>query len=146
MTPLRTLACALTLAALVAPSPAQAGGETLKRAMGNLLFGPIDLAVSPITAGVVEYRNLRNIEDTRGVQIFYAVPGYLWLTGLHAGASVLRTLSGALELLPGLALVFTDAELDPIFDPTDRGEAVLLDYGTPVIDVKIGVDYTAAPF
>jgi hypothetical protein len=80
------------------------------------------------------------------VRIFYVVPGYFWLMGLTLGASMLRCVSGFLEFLPGLFLVFTDAEMDPMFAPTERGEALIWDYPTTVFDFKIGVDYTSAPF
>jgi len=141
----RRSVAALVLAAFaLAPGSALAGGETLKRSVGNILQAPIDLALSPVTAAFVEQRNIRAIDDTPGVRIAYALPGYFWLTGLTAGASVLRLLAGAFELLPGMLLLFTDAELDPLFEPGER-EAALLDQPTPVIDIRIGVDYTAAP-
>lgn len=143
--PVRRGLAALALASsLLAPGAAQAGGETLKRSVGNLIQAPIDVAISPVTAGVVEVRNLREIDDTLGVKIAYAVPGYLWLTGLHAGASVLRMLAGALELVPGLILLPFDAEMNALFDPAETGNA-LVSYDTPPMDVRIGIDYTAAP-
>jgi hypothetical protein len=142
--PLQAL-CLLALAALaLAPASAQAGGATLKRAVGNLIQGPIDTGLSPLTAGAVEYRNLTSVDDTIGVKIAYAVPGYVWLVGLHAGGSVLRMLSGALELLPGLFLLPFDAEMDALFDPTETGNA-FVSYDTPVMDVRLGIDYTASP-
>ena len=95
---------------------------------------------------MVQYKNMANIEDSRGVRWFYAVPGYFWLLALTAGASVLRLLAGALEFLPGLVLLFTSAEMDPLFAPSEGGEAVIWDYPTTVMDFKLGIDYTAAPF
>ncbi len=143
---LRKSAAVLALTGLLlAPGTAFATPDTLKRGFGNFIQGPIDMAMSPITAGFVLYKNLTNIEDTLAVQIFYAAPGYIWLTSLFTFASVLRTVSGVLEIPPGLVLLFSDADMDPIFDPSDRGEA-LLDYPTLVFDFKVGVDYTAAPF
>jgi hypothetical protein len=143
--PLQRALAALALGAIaLAPVPAHAGGATLKRAVGNLVQGPIDVGLSPITAGVVGVDNLRNIDDTLPVQIFYAVPGYLWLTGLFAASSVLRTFTGALELVPGIFLLPFDAEMDPLFDPAESGSA-LISQDTPVMDIRIGLDYTAAP-
>ncbi len=140
----RGLAALALAASLLAPGAAQAGGATLKRSIGNLVQAPIDVAIAPITAGVVEVRNLRSIDDTLPVKIAYAVPGYLWLTGLTAGASVLRMLAGALELVPGIILLPFDAEMDALFDPAESGNA-LISYDTPPMDIRIGVDYTAAP-
>ena len=102
--------------------------------------------LSPITAGKVIFNNLNNVEDTTGVRLFWAIPGYIWVTGLTIGASVLRAIAGAFELVPGLVLVFTDAELDPLFDPVEKGEGLIWDRPTPVMDIRLGVDYTSAPF
>ena len=143
----RWLAGLAVAALLLGPASAEAGTETFKRSMGNLIQSPIDLVLSPITAGIVQYRNMTNVDDTTAVRIGYAIPGYFWLTGLHAGASILRGVAGALELLPGMVLLFLpETEMDPLFDPVDKGEAVIFDYPTAVMDFKIGVDYTAAPF
>ena len=142
----RGIAGALLLALLLAPSPALARGETLKRGFSNIVGAPIDFVLSPITAGYVLNRNLRTVDDSPGVKVAYAVPGYLWLVGLTLGASVLRCVAGFLEFIPGVFLVFTNNEMDPMFAPVERGEAVLWDYPTAVIDFKIGIDYTAAPF
>jgi hypothetical protein len=130
---------------LVSPQPAHAGYETFKRSVGNILFAPLDLVLSPVTAGITEVNNLQNIEDTQLVQIFYAVPGYVWLTALNATASVLREATGLLELAPGIVLLaFPDQEMSPLFDPSERGNA-LVDQDTPVVNVKFGVDYATPP-
>jgi hypothetical protein len=142
----RLVAGAVLASFLLAPTPALAGAQTLKRSFGNIVQAPIDAVLSPITAGMVQYKNMTNIEDSRGVRWFYAVPGYFWLVALTAGASVLRVLAGALEFLPGLILLFTSAEMDPLFAPSDSGEGVIWDYPTTVMDFKLGIDYTAAPF
>lgn len=136
----------LAVCALLAlPTSALAGPETLKRGFGNMVLAPFDAAIAPVTAALVVYHNLRNIDDTTAVRVFYVVPGFVFLTSLFLMSSVLREISGVLEFIPGLGLVFTNSEMDPIFDPVERG-AALLDYPTAVMDVKIGVDYTAAPF
>jgi hypothetical protein len=142
----RGIAVALLFAFLLVPSPALAGAQTLKRGLGNIIQAPIDIVLAPITVGIVEYRSLTNVEDTTGVRVAYAVPGYLWLLGLTWGASMLRCFAGFLEFLPGLFLVFTDAELDPMFAPSERGEGVIWDYPSTVMDFKLGLDYTSTPF
>jgi len=142
----RGIAAAVLVALLLVPSPALAGTETLKRGIENILQAPVDVALGPITAGKVLVRNLRTVDDTTAVKIAYAVPGYFWILGLTWGASVLRCFAGFLEFLPGLFLVFTDAELDPMFAPTERGEGVIWDYPNDVFSFKLGVDYSSAPF
>ncbi len=129
----------------VAPRPAQAGYETLKRSIGNLVFSPIDLVLSPVVAGKTVYTHLRDVEDTRAVRIAYAVPGYFWITGVQIGAAVIRAGTGCLEALPGIVLLaFPGTEMSPLFDPVEKGDA-LVDYPNPAVNVKFGIDYTSPP-
>lgn len=144
--PLRVVA-SLVLAlglSVGAASPAQAGPETLKRAASNIVCAPFDLLLAPVVAGKVMVDNLKNVGDSKAVRYFYPPFGFLWMTGVQAGASVLRGVSGALELLPGLALLPFDAEIQPIFSPSERATA-LVEQDTPPLNFKIGVDYTTPP-
>jgi hypothetical protein len=140
----RLAAGALALAMLVvAPSPAHATGETLKRATSNILMAPFDIALSPIVAAKTIVTNMREIDDTVPVRVAYALPGYVFLTGVQAGAGTIRAISGVLEFLPGLGLLFFDNDLDPLYDPVERGDA-LVDYDTRFLNLKFGIDYTGA--
>jgi hypothetical protein len=130
--------------AVAIASPACASPETLKRSAGNILFAPLDVALAPVVSGQILYTNLREIEDSRWVRIVYTVPGYCWILGVELGASVLREVTGLLELLPGLALLFFDSDLDPIYQPVERGEA-LVDQETKLLNVKFGVNYILQP-
>ena len=141
----RSTALLLLASVLALPAPAVAGTETLKRSVSNILSGPIDIVLCPITGGMATYRNIKNIDDSRGVRIAYALPGYIWMTTLFAGTSVLRTVAGFIELLPGIVLLFTDNELDPLFAPADRAEG-MWEWETPVVDFKLGIDYSAVPY
>ncbi len=142
--PMATFALAASMLALTA-APAQAGYETLKRSVENIVWSPFDLVTAPVVAGQAVVNNLRNIDDTPGVRIAYTVPGYLWLTGVQVGASLLRAVSGGLELPVGIALLpFPGLETDALFDPATRAEA-LVDYETPPHHIKFGVDYTSTP-
>jgi len=138
-----SLALALGLVAGAA-SPAQAGGAVLKRAFSNIVCAPFDLVLSPAVAGTTMVHNLQNVGDSKAVRYFYPPFGYLWLTGVQMGGSVLRGISGAIELLPGLALLPFDAEMQPLFGPADKGNAYV-DKDTPPLHFKIGVDYTTPP-
>jgi hypothetical protein len=114
--------------------------------------------LAPIVAGRTLYQNLRDIDDTPAVRIVYALPGYAWLTGLHAGAGALRGVAGALELLPGLILLPLETDLDPLYDPAETGGALVeLDnplaeidslYYVPVVtwNIKFGIRYTGAEY
>jgi len=135
--------CATT--AVVAPQPAGADYQTFQRAWSNILFAPLDLVLSPVTAAKMEYDNITTIEDTKAVRYAYAVPGYLWLTGVQVGSALLRGITGGLELLPGIALLpFPETGLDPLFDPVERSDG-LVDYDNPVLPMKFGIDYATQP-
>jgi hypothetical protein len=88
---------------------------------------------------------MRDIDDSQWVRIVYPLPGYVWTTGIQIGASVLREITGLIELLPGLGLVFFEADLDPLYAPVERGEA-LVDVETPVLNIKFGMNYTSVPY
>jgi hypothetical protein len=138
-----SLALALGLT-VGAASPAHAGAGALKRAVSNILCAPLDLALAPAVAGTTMVNNLKNIGDSTAVRYFYPPFGYLWLTGVQVGASVLRGISGGLELLPGLILLPFDAEMQPLFGPAEKGNAYV-DQDTPPFHFKIGIDYTTPP-
>ena len=141
------LRCARCVAAFVfafaAAGPASASPETLKRATSNVLFGPIDVVLSPFTAAHALYLGLRDQDDAPSVRIIWTLPGYAWNFGVQAAAGSLRTLAGLIEFLPGVGLFFFDADLNAIFAPVDRADA-WVDVETPPLYVKFGVNYTAA--
>ena len=78
-------------------------------------------------------------EEALPVKIVYPIPGWVFLTGVQLGASMIRGLTGGIELLPGLILLPFDAELDPLYDLPEDKEA-LVDWEGP-INVRFGVDY-----
>ena len=134
-------AAALAAAALlVAAPPAGASPETLKRSMSNMLMGPLDVVFSPVVGSQTVYRNIQDIDDSMWVRVVYAVPGVAWNTTLVAGSGIIRCMTGVLEFLPGLGLLFFEADLDPIFAPPEKADA-LVDRETPILDVKFGVNY-----
>ncbi|MGH0034990.1 MAG: hypothetical protein ACQGVK_08170 [Myxococcota bacterium] len=136
---------ALSLVALAAPRPAEASPETLSRSVGNMVQAPLDLALSPLVAWATLNNNIQDIDDTTAVRVAYYLPGYVWLLGLQVGASAIRGLTGAIEFLPGLFLLPFDADLDPLYDPVERGEA-LVEWENPVMDIKFGINYQSPAF
>jgi len=130
--------------ALLGSTPASATPETLKRSVGNILFAPLDIAASPVTAGKALYTNLREIDDARWKRIVFPIPGYLWILGVQIGGGAIREIAGLLELVPGLGLLFFGADLDPLFSPAERNDA-LLDLETPPLKIKFGVNYVSSP-
>ena len=113
--------------------------------MSNILFAPIDIAFSPFVAGNSIYNNMRNIDDSLGVRIAYVIPGYVWNTGLQIGAGATREVAGLLELVPGIFLLPFDLDMDPIFAPGEKANA-LVDIDTPPLNIKFGIDYTSVPY
>jgi hypothetical protein len=141
----RLLALLVLLAGLFAASPAAATYETLKRSLGNILFAPFDMALSPVVATNTIYNNLREVDDSLGVRLAYVPMGVCWNTGVQAMSAVVREITGLLEFVPGLIVLPLEADLDPIYAPVERGDA-LLNVDTTPLRVKIGVDYTTVPF
>jgi len=129
----------------VVSSPVSASPQTLKRSIENLTLWPLDLALSPVVAGKTVYQNLQDIDDSDAVRVAYPIPGFVWVTFVQAGSAVLRGVTGAFELLPGLGLLFFDADLDPLFDPADENEA-LVNLETPVYNLKFGISYTSSGY
>lgn len=126
-------------------------------------MGPFDMILSPIVGVMTVAENLDSIDDTDAVRVVYAVPGVIWLTGLDFGAGVIRTVTGGLEVVPGILVFPFETDLDPLFDPVDDASA-LIDWDNPLVDVenpwvyynplvapfairvKTGINYTRAGF
>jgi hypothetical protein len=129
--------------ALAVAAPAHATVDVLRRSFENMPQGILDAVLSPYTAGRTIVTNLQEIEDTPGVRIAYTVPGFFWNTMANFGGGVIRTLTGVLELPTGTFLLFTDAEMEPLFDPVEDNEAlVLYDDYEETYRVKFGVTYS----
>lgn len=136
------LALAFTV---LAASPMAATPDTLKRSIENITQFPLDFALAPVVAAQSVYTNMNDIGDSPGVRLFYPIPGFFWNSFVQGGAAILRGITGVIEFLPGLALLFTDAELDPIFDIADDQEG-LVDYETDFFYVKFGISYTTPSY
>lgn len=123
-------------------APASATPETLRRALGNILCGPLDVLMAPIVGPKMTIDNIRFIDDTPGVRAFWALPGVVWNTGITIGLGVIREMTGLIELGPGLLLFFSESDLDPLLAPVEDSDA-LVDYETPVLHLRFGMFYTA---
>ena len=126
--------------ALAAASPASASPETLKRSMSNMLFGPLDIVFAPVVGSQTVYRNIQDIDDSMWVRVFYLLPGVAWNTTLEAGSGIIRCFTGLLEFVPGLGLLPFEVDLNPLFSPVEKSDA-LVDVETPVLNIKFGVNY-----
>lgn len=139
---------AILLGGLIVSSgaPALASTETLKRSASNLTQAPLDLIFSPVVGLLTVITRMNEQDDPIGVRVAFALPGVIWNTGVNIGASVIRFVTGGIELVPGVLLFPLEADLDPLFAPVDNA-AALFEMETPCcLDVKFGIDYTAAAY
>jgi len=160
----RALAVAASLLLLAGvAAPAHATPDTFRRAVGNILQAPIDILLAPVVAINSVYTGIRDIDDSRGVRIAYALPGAVWYMGMNSGAAVLRGTTGAIELVPGIAFYFADNDLDPLMAPVERGIPLVawqntlndneaLRFVLPLFlpgstsDIRYGIDYMKQEF
>jgi len=136
--------CAVVALIVTTAGPAAASPETLKRSMSNIIGGPFDIVFSPVTAASSVYRNLNDIDDSLGVRIAYFLPGFVWNTGVNIGSGAIRVFAGVLELIPGIILLPFQTDIDAIFAPGEKGNA-LIDYDTPPLNIKWGIYYMDMP-
>jgi len=137
----------LLLASLVAllAGPAAATTSVIKRSFENMPQGVVDAVLSPVTAGTSVYNNLTTIEDTMPVRVAYAVPGYAWNVMCNFGGGIIRSLTGVLELPVGVVLLFTDADLEPLFDPAEDNEGLIVfDQFEDIYKVNTGIAYSGS--
>ena len=140
---LASLAALVALLSTTAPGVSHAGVKTLTRATQNLLFFPFDLVLSPFVASKITWDNWRNSDDTPGVKYGYALFAPIWSISIEAGASVIRGVAGFLELLPGIALVPFDAEMNPLYD-LPESQPAWVDQGNENFKVRFGINYLHA--
>ncbi|MEE3326988.1 MAG: hypothetical protein VX252_06630 [Myxococcota bacterium] len=160
----RLLAGLLVLAMLLLGSgTASASPDTLRRSFGNMLMGPLDMLLSPVVGIMTTAENLSDVDDTAAVRVVYAVPGAIFLMGLDFGSGFIRTITGALEFVPGVLVFPFETDLDPLFDPVEDAPA-LVNWENPLVDVenpwvyynplvapfainvKFGINYTQSEF
>ena len=164
--PARRLAAVLTVALLVAtwPVSATASDATLRMAFANIINGPLDMVTSPYTGGAILVTNLRDINDTPGVRVAYALPGYVWLAGLMFASGGVRTFTGALETVPGVLLFPFERDTDEMLAPVESSSALVMDWENPLaeneawyvrwnpvatlvsIPLRFGLNYTRADY
>jgi hypothetical protein len=129
---------ALLLAA--APGTSHAGAKTLTRSAQNLLFFPMDIALSPFVAAKITWDSWRSSDDTKAVKYGYALFAPIWSFSIEAGASVIRGVAGALELLPGIALLPFEGEMNPLYD-LPESQPAWVDTGSDAFKVRFGINY-----
>lgn len=124
---------AALLAALLLAAPSHASPDTFRRAIGNVIQGPLDVALSPALGGLATVRNAPEVADHPVLELLYAPFGWVGLTALQAGNGVMRTVTGALQLVPAVFLFPFEADLPDFLDPFSQGEA-LVEADNPLAD------------
>ena len=126
--------------------PANASTATLKRSISNITQAPLDLVFSPMVGLISVVEGMLEQDDPFWVPVGFALPGYVWNTGVNIGLSAIRFVTGGLELIPGVALLPFEADVGVLFSPVESAGA-LFEMDTPCcIDIKFGIDYTAAAY
>jgi hypothetical protein len=135
-----SLTALVVLLVAAAPATSQAGTKTICRSVQNLLLFPLDMVLSPFVATKATFDSWRNSEDTKAVKYAYAPIAPIWSTSVELGASVIRGIAGALELLPGLVLIPFDREMNPLYDLPENQPA-WVDQSAGPFKIRFGVDY-----
>lgn len=136
------VALALLAAMLGAGAPAWASTKTLKRSVSNVVQAPLDLVLSPMVALVSVVEGMREQDDSVPLRVVFFAPGFLWNTGVNMGASLIRFVTGGLELIPGVALLPFATDIDTLFSPVESAPALFETETSCCIDVKFGINYT----
>jgi hypothetical protein len=120
------LALTTAVALLAAAGPALASPETLRRGFGHLVQGPLDSALSPVTAGIAVAKNVPEVGESWGERALYPVFGYGGLLLLGAASGVGRSLLGAFQTVCGIFLFpFPGADLGPGIEPFAQGPVLV---------------------
>jgi hypothetical protein len=133
-------------ALVVSSAPALASTDTLKRSISNITQAPLDLVLSPMVGFISVVEGMLEQDDPVAVRVVFAGPGYIWNTGVNVAASFIRFVTGGLELIPGLLLIPFEADLDPLYAPVANAGAIFEMDAPCCIDIKFGIDYTAAAY
>jgi hypothetical protein len=144
-----TLGAALALIGLLAfaATPAAATPQTLLRGVTNIVFAPLDAALAPISTFVGIRENMDSIDDSPGVRLVYPIPGYFYTLGLQIAGSGIRAITGTVEILPGVLLLFSETDVNPLFATVDDA-AALVEFDSDILDggYRFGINYTTPDF
>jgi len=135
--------------AVLAAGTARADGDrttTLRRAVGNVLLGPFDVALSPVVTAQGLWENGRAAGySVPGTAVLELIGGVGWFLPVTAGTGIFRIMSGFGEIPVGLALLvsksFTKWEPDPFFEVA--GKPALVSVPSAPIPIAFGINYLA---
>jgi len=119
----------------------------LRRAVSNVLLGPLDVALSPAVTAQALYANAKAANYSAPATVALELLGGAgWFFPITAATGVFRLWSGFAEMPVGLTLLvsksFTDWEPPPFFEV--RGKPAMVSCPSAVIPIEFGVNYLAA--
>jgi hypothetical protein len=145
-----TIAVALLASSTLAVAADTKGTEdleqrstTLRRATGNVVQGPLDMALTP----AVVVRSVKYTAETREYEWWqtaaYAPLAATWIGGLNLVSGGYRMFAGLLEVPVGMVLLgsksFTNWEPEPFFET--HSNPAIEEYPGMVFDWRCGVQY-----
>jgi len=144
---LRATAAAALVAVVLALAPAVARADgraaTLQRSVENMMYGPLDMGLSPFVSTRTLYKNGKAAGYGWPAIGALEVFGNIWMIPLNITAGLFRVSAGVAEFPIGLGLLvsksFTDKEPPVLFD-IQRTPA-LIEYDDPVWPTKLGPYY-----
>ena len=141
------LALAAVLLTTSVATPAAATPQTFLRGVGNIVLAPLDAALSPVSSFIGIRQNLQNIDDSRGVRLFYPIPAYFYAVGLQLGCAWIRATTGFMEAGVGVFLIPFETDIDPLFSPVDDADALVeIDIDYMDYPLRFGVNYTVSAY
>jgi len=119
----------------------------LRRAVANVLLGPLDVALSPAVTAQALYTNAEAAHYSMPATVaLELVGGAGWFFPVTAATGVFRMWCGFAEIPVGLTLLvsksFTDWQPAPFFEV--HGKPAMVSFPSAVIPLEFGVNYLAA--
>ena len=135
-----TLAFALVGILLGAPlGEARADPTQLCRAFSSITLAPTDILFAPYISGRDAYNALSETGEPYKLWVSF-LPSYPVFIVIQVGGTVLRIVSGAFEILPGLFSLFAEEAGGPLFAQQDEAPQI---YRTELgpCPVRVGTSY-----
>jgi hypothetical protein len=142
----RIVAAGLILAlSLLRVDFALAGGQTLKKSVGNMTQAPLDMALIPATSATTMYRGLVGSKTYSPLAKVLISPlafslGAGFCSLLTLTTATVRLLDGVASLPVGLALLPTDKEAPSLYNHVPNARA-MVDHDTTAYHFNFGIYY-----
>ena len=102
---------------------ARADPSQLCRAFSSITLAPTDILLSPYISGRDAYHALSETGEPYKVWVSF-LPSYPVFIVIQVGGAVLRIVSGAFEIMPGLVSLVTGQAGEPLFAQQDQAPQI----------------------